>query len=100
MIKEAEARLNYLASDEQTRRLYAIREKALHDRASWLEDAKNEGLEKGREAGIKEGIEKGIERRDREIVLRMLAKGFTVDDVCEATGLDEQRIEALRHTVS
>lgn len=92
MIREAEARLNYLASDEQTRRLYAIREKALHDRASWLEDAMNEGMEKG--------MEKGIEKREREIVLRMLAKGFTVDDVCEATGLDPQRIESLRRPES
>jgi len=104
MIKEAEARLNYLASDERTRRLYAIREKALHDRASWLEDALNEGIGKGREAGLKEGmekgIEKGIEQRDRQIVLRMLAKGFAVDDISEATGLDAQQIESLRRPES
>jgi len=100
MIKEAEARLNYLAGDEQTRRLYAIREKALHDRASWLEDALNEGMEKGKKAGLKEGIEQGIEQgiaqRDRQIVRRMLAKGFPIADIHEATGLDLRQIESLR----
>jgi len=104
VIKEAEARLNYLASDEQTRRLYAIRERALHDRASWLEDALNEGMEKGREAGlvegiekgIEQGIEKGIEQRDKQIVMRMLEKGYTITDINEATGIDAQYIELLR----
>lgn len=34
MIREAEDRLNELAGDEVTRRLYEMREKALHDRAN------------------------------------------------------------------
>ncbi|MFC5406140.1 PD-(D/E)XK nuclease family transposase [Cohnella soli] len=54
-IREAEARISYLASDEETRRLYAIRERALHDRASWLEDAKAEGREEGKIKGREEG---------------------------------------------
>jgi|GEM_PF-1439148 len=90
MIKEAEDRLNELASDEVTRRLYEMREKALHDRATWLEDATNEGIEKG--------IEQGMEQRDKQIVLRMLAKGFAVDDIAEATGIDLQRIESIRRS--
>lgn len=34
MIRKAEDRLNELAGDEVTRRLYEMREKALHDRAT------------------------------------------------------------------
>ncbi|THF78800.1 Rpn family recombination-promoting nuclease/putative transposase [Cohnella fermenti] len=94
MIREAEDRLNQLASDEVTRRLYQMREKALHDRATWLEDATNEGIERG----IEQGIEQGIETRDKQIVLRMLARGFTADDIAEATGIDLQRIESLRRS--
>jgi len=90
MIREAEDRLNELAGDEVTRRLYEMREKALHDRASWLEDATNEGMEKG----IKQGIEQGVEQTAK----RMLAKGFAVGDIVEATGIDLQRIESLRRS--
>ncbi|THF78736.1 Rpn family recombination-promoting nuclease/putative transposase [Cohnella fermenti] len=94
MIREAEDRLNQLASDEVTRRLYEMREKALHDRATWLEDAMNEGMEQGIKRGIEQGIEQGVE----QTALRMLARGFTTDDIAEATGMDLQRIESLRRS--
>lgn len=81
MIKEAEDRLKELSSDEATRRLYEMREKALHDRATWLEDATNQG------------VRKGIE----QTAIRMLANGFTDDDIAKATGIELQRIESLRH---
>ncbi|WP_168735636.1 PD-(D/E)XK nuclease family transposase [Cohnella fermenti] len=82
MIGEAEDRLNQLASDEVTRRLYRMREKALHDRATWLQDATNDGIERGVE----------------QTAIRMLVRGFTADDIAEATGIDLQRIESLRRS--
>ncbi|MFC5404054.1 Rpn family recombination-promoting nuclease/putative transposase [Cohnella soli] len=91
-IKEAEARLSYLASDEETRRLYAIREKALHDRASWLEDAEAEGREKGRVEGTAETL--------KLTALRMLQKGLPIATISEVTGLDEKEIESLDHSNS
>jgi len=102
IIREAEARLDYLASDEETRRMYAIREKALHDRASWLEDAEQagmkKGIEQGIEKGIKQGIEQGIEQGVERVALAMLDKGFAISTISEITGLTEKRISQLQNT--
>ncbi|WGU92433.1 Rpn family recombination-promoting nuclease/putative transposase [Paenibacillus dendritiformis] len=84
LFKEAEARLSYLASDEETRRRYALREKALHDRASLLNDA--------RTAGIKEGIKEGI----NNTAINMLKEGLDAALICRITGLDAAQIERLK----
>ncbi|MFD0712808.1 Rpn family recombination-promoting nuclease/putative transposase [Paenibacillus sp. GCM10027626] len=91
VIKEAEARLSYLASDEETRRRYAMREKALHDRASWLEDA--------RTAGLKEGFEQGIEKGNRKTALKMLEEGLDITLIGRITGLSENEIMQLKKVV-
>ncbi|PZM65440.1 hypothetical protein DOE73_11715 [Paenibacillus dendritiformis] len=80
LFKEAEARLSYLASDEETRRRYALREKALHDRSSLLNDA--------RRAGIKEGI--------NNTALNRLKEGLDAALICRITGLDAAQIERLK----
>jgi len=114
IIREAEARLDYLASDEETRRMYAIREKALHDRASWLEDAEQagmkkgieqgiekgikQGIEQGIEKGIKQGIEQGIEQEVERTALAMLDKGFAISTISEITGLTDGQISQLQHS--
>lgn len=100
MIKEAEARMNYLLSDEETRRLYAIREKASHDRASLLYDARQDGLNEGMKIGIAKGLarglEQGIEQGMEQAAIKMLEKGFEADAVCEITGLAADQVERLR----
>jgi len=80
LFKEAEARLSYLASDEETRRRYALREKALHDRASLLKDA--------RTAGIEEGI--------NNTALNMLKEGLDTALISRITGLEASQIERLK----
>ena len=51
-----------------------------------------EALQEGRE----EGLEKGLEQGRREIALRLLAKGHSVAEVAELTGLSAQRVRALK----
>ena len=44
---------------------------------------------------MEKGVEKGIEKGQREIVLRMNAKGMTVEQIEETTGIPKEGI--LRH---
>ena len=54
-----------------------------------------EGLAKGQAEGRAEGIAIGVDQAKIEIARRMLAKGFSVPDICEATGLSEAVLSSL-----
>ncbi|MCG5526272.1 hypothetical protein LRB11_15250, partial [Ectothiorhodospira haloalkaliphila] len=60
-VQQAMNRLKELSADEEARRLAFVRERALRDEVSQLNEAKREGLEEGREEGLKEGREEGRE---------------------------------------
>ena len=57
------------------------------------------GMEKGREEGMQQGVEKGREEGREEALLqtakKLLARGMSVDDVSETTGLSIDRVRAL-----
>ena len=55
------------------------------------EQLEKKGIEKGIEKGRQEGIEKG----KREAAVRMLAKGFSIADISDITGLSEEQIRSL-----
>ena len=65
--------------------------KAFRDVKNCIDSAE----EKGREEGRAEGIAIGVDKAKIEIARRMLAKGFNVSDICEATGLSEADISSL-----
>ena len=52
-------------------------------------------FEKGMEKGLEEGREEGIEEALLQTAKNLLAKGISVDDVSEATGLSIDRVRAL-----
>ena len=60
------------------------------------EKGRAEGREEGRAEGRAEGIAIGVDQAKIEIARRMLAKGFSVPDICEATGLSSADIAALQ----
>ena len=47
------------------------------------------------EQGREEGLQEGSLKRAREDALRMLRKGYPVDDIVEITGLSRKEVEAL-----
>jgi predicted transposase/invertase (TIGR01784 family) len=61
-----------------------------------MDDAKKVWQEEAKEDGIEEGIEKGIKKGIEKTAKVALAKGFSVDDVSEITGLDLNTIEKLK----
>ena len=52
-------------------------------------------FEKGMEKGLEEGREEGREEALLQTAKNLLAKGISVDDVSEATGLSIDRVRAL-----
>ena len=57
-VKQAMNRIRELSADEEARRLAFVRERALHDEVSFLNEAKREGREEGRERRREEGAKK------------------------------------------
>ncbi|MYL22829.1 Rpn family recombination-promoting nuclease/putative transposase [Halomonas alkaliantarctica] len=95
-VKRAMNRIRELSADEETRRLAFVRERALRDEVSFLNDARREGEKLGIEKGEKLGIEKG-----RLEVARRLISMHLLDDaqIAAASGLTESDVKALRDEV-
>ena len=103
-IQKAHHSLQIMSLDEENRRLYEAREMFLHDQATRMWEAKEEGLEKGREQGLEQGLEKGRKQgrqQERETVAKnLLSKGMDDEFVIETTGIDQSIIDKLKKTLS
>lgn len=54
------------------------------------------GRTEGRAEGIAEGIKKGKIERDIEIAKNALKKGFSIEDIVELTGLQQETVLKLK----
>lgn len=82
-----------MSEDTKIREIARLREKALHDEASALKNAKEEGKEEGRAEGIKVGMIKGraegkaegeangIAKEKASVISKMRANGFTDEQI-------------------
>ena len=78
-VQQAMDRLRELSADEETRRLAFVRERALHDEVSLLNDAKRQGRE--------------------EVARNLIAMNLLTDEqIATASGLTEAEVKALRST--
>ncbi len=84
-VKQAMNRIRELSADEEARRLAFVRERALHDEVSFLNEAKREGREEGREEGRGEVAQNLIK-------MDLLTDG----QIAVASGLTEAAVKALR----
>ena len=64
--------------------------KAYRDLRNTLDNAKKEGLE--------EGLIKGERNKAMEIATKMKAKGFSVDDIVQMTGLSVDEVKKIKTT--
>jgi len=99
-IQKAYHTLQIMSLDEETRRLYEAREMFLHDQATRMQEAKEEGLEEGIKKGREEGREIGREEGREEVAKNMLSLGIDDELVIKATGLDQSIIDKLKHSLS
>jgi predicted transposase/invertase (TIGR01784 family) len=84
-VKQAMNRIRVLSADEEARRLAFVRERALRDEVSLLNEAKREGREEGRQAGRE------------EFARNLIAMNMLTDEqIAVASGLTEVEVKALR----
>jgi len=82
-IAKAEEVLDWLSSDEETVRLYELREKAIYDEVTRIKGAKEEG--------IAIGIEK--------VAKNMLSQGIDINIICNATGLSKANVTKIQSKI-
>lgn len=63
--------------------------KVYRDMRNTLDNTKKEGLE--------EGLIKGERNKAMEIATKMKAKGFSVDDIVQMTGLSADEVKKIKH---
>jgi len=75
-VQDAMQRIKDLSADQETQHLAFVRERALHDEASLLQDAEDKGREEGREEGKEEGLTIGRTEGEASLLARLLIKRF------------------------
>jgi len=83
------------SSEFLEREIERLREKARHDEAQALYNAKQEGVQEGFQKGFQKGLQKGISDRNVQIARAMAADGQPVDKIVRYTGLTQKEVEAL-----
>ena len=87
-IAAAAGRQDFVLGDEKSLALYEMRQKVEWDRASELATAKEKGEQRGERRGRQEGRV--------EIARNALAKGYSLEQIHEITGLDLKTIARLK----
>ncbi|MEK3913022.1 hypothetical protein [Paenibacillus sp. FSL H7-0331] len=82
-LRKAMDTLEFLSQDAETRRLYEMRQKFLHDEASMLAGAREEG-----EAA-------GEHKKAIEVAKKLLARGADITSIADISSLSEEEIERL-----
>lgn len=87
------AEVSAMTKEERQKYDYALRK--YRDNLCVYEGAIQKGIEKGMKQGIEKGITKGETKRNVEIVRRMKAKGYPLEEIMDCTGLSADEIDAL-----
>ncbi|MBU7315612.1 Rpn family recombination-promoting nuclease/putative transposase [Paenibacillus sp. SM 69] len=83
-LQKAMDTLEFLSQNEEARRLYEMRQKALHDEASMIDGAKEEGKREGKR------------EKEIEVAKNLLEMGLDVTKIAKATGLPESEVKKLK----
>ena len=98
-IRKAKTQLYKLSLDKKTIEQYRIREKALYDEISALENSREKGLKEGvkigKEEGRKEGLKEGELKANRKIAKNLLSKGVELKEIDKIVELDENLVEEI-----
>jgi len=111
-IQKAKERQEYVLTDEDTLRLYEMRELAYWDNINAEEYArevqekalkvqetalKNQerALKKGLKKGLKEGRKEGMENKEAEVARKMKTLGYSINEITAVTGLSLEALEKL-----
>ncbi len=103
VMKDVAKAENAFTSDETMRYKYMLREKAIRDYYSGLDDAKQEGIEigekrgeeRGRKMGIEQGLAQGVQQEKIANILGMLREGIDISVIAKITSCSEAEIQQI-----
>jgi len=102
-IEKAQKVLEYLGTNDEIRRYYELREKAIHDEITRLEGAKEEGLQQGLQQGIQQGIQQGLQQgeyqKSYEVAKKMILDEVEYSIIEKYTGISKAELENLRNNM-
>ncbi len=76
-------------------RLIEIEEKVITEKGERIMFSLKDTLDEVKEEGRQEGIEKGIKKGKQEVALKLVKKGFDLEDVADSTGVPKDDLEKL-----
>jgi predicted transposase/invertase (TIGR01784 family) len=102
-IRKAEEKLEYVSRDKEALRVYQMRELALSDWTSGVNQARREGILEGKREGKREGIlegkregkREGILEGKRETARNLKRLGIPAEQITQVTGLSAGEIAQL-----
>ena len=109
--------LKQMSEDEKLQEAARIRERALHDEASYLQDAIDEGMAKGMAQGMAQGMAKGMAKgmaqgkaqgieegklqgaldKTRKIVFRMIDRGSADETIIDLADISYEQLNAFKN---
>ncbi|KEZ50895.1 Rpn family recombination-promoting nuclease/putative transposase [Metabacillus indicus] len=96
LVAKAEDKLRRLSADEETIRLYQLREKYLSDQKTQMDGARKAGWNEGRSKGLDEGKSE----KAAEIAKNLLkVPGMSIQDVSDYTGLSLDEVKELEKEI-
>lgn len=81
--------------EERERRQYEESKKVFWDNYSVMKTAHDKGIAEGEKIGIEKGRVEGGKKKSIEAAHKMKAKGFTIEDIMDITGLTAEEIASL-----
>ncbi|MGQ3739568.1 Rpn family recombination-promoting nuclease/putative transposase [Bacillus sp. FDAARGOS_1420] len=90
-LQKAIQKWDNMSHNQQFRREYEAREKALLDEKAAVAHAEKKGLEQGREEGLQEGIEQG----KVQLIRGMHKNGMDIEDIAKFTNMDALKIRHI-----
>ncbi|WP_283697550.1 Rpn family recombination-promoting nuclease/putative transposase [Clostridium perfringens] len=93
-IRKAKNQLYKLSLDKKTIEQYRIREKAMYDEISALENSREKGLQEGVKIGKEEGLKEG-ELNAKKKLAKSLLDVLDIEIIAQKTGLTEEEIRKL-----
>ncbi len=97
-IRKAKTQLYKLSLDKKTIEQYRLREKAMYDEISALENSREKGLKEGVKIGKEEGLKEGEVRGElkaKKKLAKSLLDVLDIETISKKTGLSEEEIKRL-----
>ena len=95
VMKDVAKAENAFTSDETMRYKYMLREKAIRDYYSGLDDARQEGVKQGLAQGREEGLAQGAQQEKIANILGMLREGIDISVIVRITSYSVEEIQRI-----